>query len=298
MPRRALAVSASVRTASRLAAAVCLSACASAGVKEPTQPVRALPAETAPAPASDGFPAGFKDAFAAADARARLIVYNQECTATVLRLRASGVFGAAASAPKSAYCVRTADGLPIGGVYDIDSAFTKVRRLSMIRLDGVRPKYTEPLDTARIAAEAKLVRDITRDVSAGWKLLKRPFFVAPVSLPDGVLEGWVIALPTKAKSAIMGGELGMVRSSAGGLDRTVDHLATWKQVTIAPTGPVKLQSTERDVAAVADLVVARGLAEVGRAVTLNTSSVTSTLVSAVDPASGSRFTWEHGRITP
>jgi hypothetical protein len=39
---------------------------------------------------ADSFPAGFRDAFTAADARARALAYWLQCVPTVARLRAAG----------------------------------------------------------------------------------------------------------------------------------------------------------------------------------------------------------------
>jgi hypothetical protein len=47
------------------------------------------------------------------------------------------------------------------------------------------------------------------------------------------------------------------------------------------------------VATVADLVVARGLAEQGRQVTVTTRAARSSLVPGVDPETGARVVWEH-----
>jgi hypothetical protein len=105
-------------------------------------------------------------------------------------------------------------------------------------------------------------------------------------------------LATKAKSTVTGGEIGFIRAETGGLTRTVDHLATWKLITIPPAGPIKLVSAEREFAAVADLVAARALADLGRAVTVNTTVITSALVAGLDPATGARMVWEHGKLTP
>jgi hypothetical protein len=290
----------SCRLAAVTALTTVLAACASGGgakTDAPT-PVTAPPADAAPAPTADGLPMGFATAFTAADARARSIVYYQQCLATVLRLRASGTFGKAASAPRAVYCERTADGVPIGGVFDIDSAFTSARRLTMIRLDGQRPRYAGAVDTVRVAVEAKLLRDINRDVATGWKMLARPYVLAPVAQSDGTIEGWVIPLATKARSVITGGDIGMTRASNGGLSRVADHLGTWKQVPLPATGPVKLMSAEREVPAVMDLVTARGLADGGREVAVMTAAVRSALVPGVDAATGSRFTWQHARATP
>lgn len=226
------------------------------------------------------------------------MLFYQQCSATIVRLRAGGTFGAAAAAPKAIYCERTADGVPIGGVYDIDSAFSKPRRVALVRLDGARAKYTQPIDTARLAREAQLVRDVTKDVAVGWRLLKRPFTVAPVVQPDGTMEGWVMPLPTKARSAIVGGDIGMVRASATSFTRIADHLATWKQITIPAAGSIQLVSAEREVPAVADLVAARSLGELGRDVSVTTGAIKSALISAVDPATGSRFSWQHAPVTP
>lgn len=274
--------------------------CASGGGAKPNddvQMVRALPPDAAPPPEADGMPPGFRAAFAAADARARVIVYHQQCSATVLRLRATGIFGAAAQAPRAVYCERTADGLPVGGVYDIDSAFTITRRLTLVRLDGARPKYLETIDTARLARNAKLVRDVTREVLAGMRRQGRTFVVVPFATEVGVAEAWVVPVASAVRSAVLGGDVAYVRAADGSLQRVVDRAATWRVVSVPASGVVTLNSAEREVAAVGDVTVARGLAERGRDVALRTAVATSSLVRGADP-SGSRFTWEHARKAP
>ena len=278
-------------------------ACASGGGPKPgdenAQAVRALPPDLTPPPRTDGMPPGFGAAFNAADIRARAVGYYQQCYATVLRLRATGTFGAAASAPRAVYCERTAAGLPIGGLYDIDSAFTRARRLTLIRLDGARPKYIEAVDTVRLVREARLVRDVTRDITTAIRRQGRFTTVVPFTPTDGSTEVWVIPLPTGgARSTILGGDLGIVRDAAGALKRSVDHTASWKIVPIPTAGVVQFASAERDVPSVADLVLARTLAERGRDVILKTATSVNTLVRGFDPGSGSRFTWEHARVVP
>src|SRR6476661_668088 len=110
-------------------------ACASGSGSRETasRPASVAPPETRPAPKGDGMPTGFASAFAAADARARAVVYWQQCSATVLRLRAAGAFGAVARAPRSVHCERTDDGVPVGGVFDIDTGYTKARRVTLVR---------------------------------------------------------------------------------------------------------------------------------------------------------------------
>jgi hypothetical protein len=244
-------------------------------------------------------PPGFSAAFAAADLRARAVVYYQQCAATVVRLRATGTFGPAGAAPRLVYCERTSDGIPIGGVFDIDSGYSKPRRLSIVRLDGARARYTDAIDTARIAREARLVRDVTRDVTPAMRKLARQFAVAPVSLADGTSEGWVLSFPAvNARSAILGGDIALTRNADGTLRRLVDRSATRRVMPLASSGIVQLTSAERDAPAVADLVVARSLAERGRDVIVSTMVARSTLSRGLDPASGSRFVWEHTRITP
>ena len=278
-------------------------ACASGGGPKPgdenAQAVRALPPDLTPPPRADGMPPGFGAAFNAADIRARAVVYYQQCYATVLRLRATGTFGAAASAPRAVYCERTAAGLPIGGLYDIDSAFTRARRLTLIRLDGARPKYVEAVDTVRLVREAHLVRDVTREITTAIRRQGRYTTVVPFTQSDGSTEVWVIPLPTGgARSTVLGGDIGSVRDAAGALRRNVDHTSTWKVRPIPAAGVVQFASAERDVPAVADLAVARALAERGRDVIVTTGGSVNTLVRGFDPSSGSRFTWEHARVVP
>ena len=279
-------------------ATVMLAACASSGAKpEPTTGVRALPPDTMPPVAPTGaMSAAFTTAFNDADSRARAIVFHNECATTVQRLRSTGSFGAANGAPKLVFCERNADGVPIGGVFDIDSTYTKIRRLAVIRLDGARPRYTDAIDTARVAAETKLARDVTRDVTASQKKLSRTFTVVSVTQKDGTIEAWVMPWPTKARTVILGGEIGVVRDASGVLRRTVDRTATWKTVSVATTGAVKLSSAEREVAAVSDLVAARGLVDLGRQVFVLTAAAQSVLVPGLDEATGARMRWEHSRV--
>ncbi len=278
-----------------------LAAC-SAGTPAPTpdaQPVRVAPADSAPAAPGDGLPAALRDAFVADDARARAISFWLQCTPTVARLRAEGVFGPAARAPRAIVCQRTADGVPVGGVYDVDSAFTGVRRLQMVRLDGARPKYTEPVDTAGILRGARLARDVSVLVSPAWKKRARPFSVVPVPGANGAAEAWVIPRATKARSFVTGGDMGYATPTGGGSAPTgapmliVDRSATWTQLNLAPTGPLRIYSSVRDVAAVTDLATARFHAELGRAVTVSTPALESTLVPGLDPATGARLVWKH-----
>ena len=288
------------RSGLRAFATLLCAACVSGGAKvEPGTGARALPPDTMPpAPTAGAMSAAFMTAFNNADARARSLVFHNECATTVQRLRGTGSFGAAAAAPKLVFCERTSDGVPIGGVFDIDSAYIKVRRLTVVRLDGTRPRYTDAIDTARVAAEARLARDVTREVTPSQKKLSRTFTVVSITPKDGAMEAWVMPWPTKARSVITGGEIAMMRDASGALRRTVDHTATWKTVSVAATGAVKLQSAEREVAAVSDLAAARGLADLGRLVSVQTGAAWSTLVPGLDEATGARMKWEHSRITP
>lgn len=280
-------------------------ACAGSGTSTPTpnaQPVR-VALDTSPAPSNSGpMSAAFLDAFTTADTRARAITFWLQCVPTIARLRASGTFGPAARAPKAIYCDRTGDGVPIGGVYDIDSAFTSVRRLTTVRLDGARPRYTDILDTARIASEAKLARDVHRTVAAAWAKRARPFSVVPfTTVPVGampVTEAWVIPRATKARSYVSGGDVGYTRNADGTLRVLDDRTTTWMQLTLPASGPFRVYSSVRDVAAVSDLVTARFHTELGRAVTVSTPVALSTLVPGLDPATGARVVWKHTPVTP
>ncbi len=277
------------------AGALALGACASAP-KAPPPPaetgVRALPPGTEPPPPPDAMPAGFRAAFGANDTRARAIAFYQACAATLSRLRASGTFGPAARAPRLFHCERTADGVPVGGVFDIDSAFAKVQRLALVRLDGARPRHTDRVDTARIARQAHIVRDANREVAAAWRKQGRPFFIVPYAPAQGPVEAWVIPYPTRVRSVILGGEVAVARAGTG-VARLLDRTAGWRQVPVPAEGPVVLASAEAEVATVADLVVARGLAEQGRQVTVTTRAARSSLVPGVDPETGARVVWEH-----
>lgn len=253
----------------------------------------ATPARAAPevAPPSDGLPTGFSVAFAAADTRARAVMFWQQCEATVVRLRAAGTFGPAARAGRQVHCERTADGVPIGGVFDTDTAFSRVLRIAMVRLDGTRPRYGAPLDTARMVAMARLERDVSRLVSAAWARQRRPLTVVPLTY-DGALEAWVIPVsPQGGRTVVLGGEQAYTRGADGRVTRTLDRSARWTLFTVPASGDVALS---RDDAGVSELAVARALAERGRAVSIITSAARSTLVAGQDE-SGARFRWEHGR---
>lgn len=281
-----------------LAASVASMSCAGSARTEPIEqasPVRALPAgaDTAGSASADALPPGFREAFAEADSRARTIAFWYQCVGTIARLRAGGTFGPAAAAPRIIYCERTTDGVPIGGVYDIDPAFRTVRRFSTVRLDGARPRYSGSIDTARVAMEAKLVNDVTRAITPAWTKLGRPFSVVPVPLPGGAMEAWAIPRATKARTLVTGGDVAYARNTDGTVRRIVDHTGTWTQVPLAAAGALVVRSAERDVAAVTDLVTARYHTDLGREVTVHTTTMSSALVAGLDPATGARVVWRH-----
>ena len=90
-----------------------------------------------------------------------------------------------------------------------------MRRFSTVRLDGARPRHAGAINTARVATETKLVSEVTRVITTAWTKLGRPFFVAPVPMPDGVLEAWAIPRATKARHLATGGDVAYVRSADG-----------------------------------------------------------------------------------
>ena len=143
-----------------------------------------------------------------------------------------------------------------------------MRRFSTVRLDGARPRHAGAIDTARVATETKLVSEVTRVITTAWTKLGRPFFVVPVPMPDGVLEAWAILRATKARHLVTGGDVACVRSADGTLRRTVDHTSTWTQVPLAAAGAVVLRSAEQT-----DLVTARYHTDLGREVTVHTTTV-------------------------
>lgn len=261
------------------------------------QPVRVLPpTDSAPVAPTDGLPAAFHDAFTVADARARSISYWLQCVPTLARLRADGRFGPAARAPRSLYCARTPDGVPIGGVYDVDSTFRTVRRLSVIRLDGARGAYTQPLDTLAIAREAKLARDVNKTVAAAWARQKRPFSIVPFTRDSGrILEAWVMPRATRARAYVSGGDVGYRQTAEGAAVLIVDRSATWREVGMPTSGALRIVSAGAEVAAVSDLVTARYQTELGRQVAVVTTTVTSVLEPGFDPATGARVVWKHAR---
>ncbi|MCA0375762.1 MAG: hypothetical protein LCH84_08845 [Gemmatimonadetes bacterium] len=273
--------------------AVVWSACSAPPAAAPPPAPAPEPAVTAPAPPVDALPAGFRAAFADADARARALVYGLQCTSNVARLRAGGTFGAAAAAPKAIHCERTADGVPVGGVYDIDSSFRTVRRLALVRLDGGgRVRYTEPVDTARLARGAKLARDVNALVAPAWRRRNRPFTVLPIAA-NGAVEAWVLPRATRARAFVTGGDVGYQVGADGTPTLVADRTATWTQLTLPPTGPLVIYSSVRDVAAVADLVTARWYTDLGRSVSVSTPAAVSALVAGLDSATGGRVVWEH-----
>jgi hypothetical protein len=278
------------------AAVSLLAACASGGsspVAEPSTPVQVAPDVAPAAPVADGLPAELRDGFASADLRARGVAYWMQCVATVARLRSTGTFGAAASAPRAWFCERNAYGVPLGGVYDIDSSFRTVRRLTVVRLDGARPRYLEPLDTARIARTAKLVREVTRAVTPAWNKLGRPFSTVPLIVENGAVEAWVIPRANKARSFVSGGDVGYRLGASGAPELVADRANTWTQLTLPATGTLRIYSSVRDVAAVTDLATARYQHELGREVVVSTPAMVSTLVAGLDEATGARTVWKH-----
>jgi hypothetical protein len=257
-----------------------------------SRPVQMAPADSAPPPPADGLPAAFHDAFAAADTRARGVAYWMQCVPTVARLRASGTFGPAARAPRGITCVRTTDGVPIGGVYDVDSAFTALRGVRFIRLTDRAP-HTEAVDTAQLLRALKLARNVSAQIAPAWRQRNRPYTVVPLLLAGARLEAWVIPRATKARSLVTGGDMGFTATATLTPQLLDDRSATWTQLNLASSGPVRIYSSTREVPAVTDLASARYHAELGRAVTVSTPTAISTLAPGFDPATGSSFTWTH-----
>lgn len=250
----------------------------------------------APTTPTDVFPAGFRTAFADADARARAIVYGIQCTSNVARLRASGTFGAAASAPRAIFCERSNDGVPLGGVYDIDSTYRTVRRLAVVRLDGGgRVRFTDALDTARLTRGAKLARDVNALVGPAWRRRSRPYTVMPI-VANGNVEAWVIPRATKARAFVTGGDVGYALSAGGAPVIIDDRTTTWTQLNLPANGPLVIYSSVKDVAAVADLVTARWYTDQGRSVSVSTPVAISALVAGLDSATGGRVVWEHNLV--
>ncbi len=275
--------------------AVLLTACASASGPATSVPVVDVAPAVSPGPVADsgGLPATFLPAFREADARARAITYWLQCVPTIAQLRASGRFGAAAAAPRAIYCARTTEGVPVGGVYDIDSTYRIVKRLMLVRLDGARPRFTEAVDTAHVATEAHLARDVTKSIGAAWRAKNRPFSTVPVSIASGNVEAWVIPRANKARSYVTGGDVGYTRSADGALQTLDDRSATWTQLNLSATGALRIYSSVRDVPAVADLVTARFHTELGRTVVVSTPLAESALAAGLDPETGARLVWKH-----
>ncbi|MCU0648702.1 MAG: hypothetical protein MUF00_11945 [Gemmatimonadaceae bacterium] len=274
--------------------AACGGGSARTPVEETVTAVRALPPDTSTVVEPAGLPAGFGAAFRLADTRARQLLYYQQCSAAVLGMRARGRFGAASTAPRAVYCTRTSEGVPLGGVYDIDSSFTAPRRLQLIRLDGAQPRWTQPLDTTRIARAARLVSQARAQFAPRYRVQRGTFTIAPVVLDDGTIEAWALPQQTSLRDVVLGGDMALVRAADGTPARLADRLTTWRRFSVPATGTVVLRSREAQVAAVQELVLARTLAERGRTVQVVTGAAVSALVPGMDP-SGSRYTWEHAK---
>ncbi|MES2523196.1 MAG: hypothetical protein V4617_10885 [Gemmatimonadota bacterium] len=248
----------------------------------------------APSMAQDSLPAGFDTSFALADRRARAILFWQQCSATIVRHRASGLFGPTATAPREVHCERTSDGVPVGGVFDVDTGLTRVRRLMLVRLDGGRPTYSDPIDTARVLREITMEQRVAREIGPAWKRQSRYFLVVPVRDTSGVTEGWVIPVSSQGgRTVVTGGDMGFISDAAGRLSRIADRSATWKLATVSAEGPVAIASGEALVPTVSELVIARAIGERGREVTVTTASGTSTLIAEFDPATRSAQRWRH-----
>lgn len=247
-------------------------------------------------PASDSLPPGFRAAFDANDVRARAITYWLQCVPTIARLRADGRFGAAPTAPRLIHCERLPSGEPIGGVFDVDSSFTRVSRLQLVRLDGDRSAYTAPIDTVRLAREAHLARDVNALLTPAARRENRPFSAIPIARPGGASEVWAMPRANRVRMVVTGGERAYTRAADGSLRALVDRSATWTQLPLPADGPLLLESAADTVPGVGDLAPARYQAEFGRVVTVRTRVVESRLVPGLDPATGARVVWEHGPL--
>jgi len=243
--------------------------------------------------AAQPLPDSVQTAFDSADVRARALAYWLQCVPTIARLRAAGRFGEAATAPKRIHCERLADGVPIGGVFDVDSSLRSIDRLQLVRLDGDRSAYIGAVDTARVAAEEHLVRMVTQHLGDAWRRKDRPFSAIPIARAGGGSEVWVIPRANRARMVVTGGDMGFVTGDNESLKLIADRSATWTQLPLPVDGPLDIISATLLVPAVADLLTARYQAEFGRTVSVRTPVMVSRLVSGFDPATGARFVWEH-----
>jgi hypothetical protein len=256
------------------------------------QPVQLAPPDTSAPRPSDGLPASFHDAFTSADRRARAVAYWMQCVPTIARLRASGTFGPAARAARGIYCLRTADGVPIGGVYDVDSSFTALRRLQFIRLNDRAP-HAEAVDTVQLLRAVRLARAVSAQIAPAWRQRGRPYTVVPITLATPLIEAWVIPRATKARSLVTGGDMGFTAAATNAPQLLEDRSTTWTQLNLAPSGPLRIFSSTREVPAVTDLASARYYTELGRAVTVSTPLAISTLTPGFDPSTGAQVLWTH-----
>lgn len=243
--------------------------------------------------AAQPLPDSVRTAFDSADGRARALAYWLQCVPTIARLRAAGQFGEAATAPKLIHCERLSDGVPIGGVFDVDSSLRTVTRLQLVHLDGDRREYTAPVDTVRVAAEVRLVRAVTQRLGDAWRRQNHPFSAIPIARAGGDSEVWVIPRANRARMVVTGGDMGFVAGADGSLQVIADRSATWTQLPLPADGPLEIISTAPLVPAVSDLLTARYQAELGRTVSVRTSVLMSRLVPGFDPVTGARFVWEH-----
>jgi hypothetical protein len=250
----------------------------------------------APALRAQSLPADFAVAFDSADTRARALAYWLQCVPTIARLRADGRFGPAATAPRLIHCTRRADGVPIGGVFDVDSSVRTVSRLQLVRLDGDRGAFLGDVDTAQLAAAERLVRAVTQRLGDAWRRQNRPFSAIPIVSAAGEHEVWAVPRANRARMIVTGGDIGFAIGANGALQVLADRTATWAQVPVPIDGPIEIESASSRVPAVADLVVARYHAELGRTVSVRTSAVVSRLVPGLDSATGARVVWEHAPV--
>jgi hypothetical protein len=177
-------------------------------------------------------------------------------------------------------------------MFDADSAFTAMSRLRFVRLDGERPDWSGPVDSASVLASVGLAQVVTAQLDGPWRRQHRPFSAVPIVLGDREVEVWVVPRANRGRMLVIGGDMGFAPTASGAPRVLADRSASWTQVPLPLDSPIVIPSAS-PVPAVADLVTARYQAELGRVVVVCSGSVESRLVPGLDPATGARVVWEH-----
>lgn len=229
-------------------------------------------------------------AFDRLDRTSRMIIDGIRCVQDLATARKRGVFGRDADAMQEWACVRQQD-RQLAIFLTFDSTVTRIVGLAALdRTTGAR--YTGAIDSSRVIAqsraEIRTLQTLQTRLGEGYE----PMATVTVRSDGDSIEVWLLPMGAlRAPPVTLGGERAFIYGPDGrAAAREVDATGQLRIVSVPDTGQIKLQSQERELPLVSELMAANRLDGIGRPVSIRTGHTLSALAGGA--------VWIHVRGTP